>query len=52
MEFFTVNTKLPGMAIFASKDITAVKKVGLYLMITESSRDYEWLTSLMLTQLS
>ena len=42
------------MTIFASKDITAVKKlppVGLDLMIT-GSRDYDWLKSLMLTQLS
>ena len=36
-EFFTVNTKLPEMAILASKDLTAGKKIismGLGLMVT------------------
>ena len=46
-EFFTVNTKLSDMAILASKDLTAAKKlspVGLDLMIT-GSRDYYWFKS-------
>ena len=54
IEFFTVNTKLPEMAILASEDFIAVKKlppVGLDLMIT-GSRDYHWIKSLMLNQLS
>ena len=56
IEFFTVNTKLPEMAILEnpSEDFIAVKKlppVGLDLMIT-GSRDYHWFKSLMLNQLS
>ena len=38
-EFFALNTKLPIMAMFVSKNFTAAKKlpqVGLDLMITES----------------
>ena len=52
--FFAVNTKLPGMAILASKDFTAATKipsVGLNLMIT-GARDYYWFKSLMHNQLN
>ena len=52
-EFFTVITKLPEMAILASKGFTAKKlpPVGLDLMITES-RNCHWFKSLNLNQLS
>ena len=47
-EFFAISTKLPVMAMLASKDFTAVKKVtssGVQL-------DNHWIKSLMLVLLS
>ena len=55
-EFFTINTKLPEMAISASKGLAAaaariLPPVGFDLIIT-GSRDYHWSKSLLLNQLS
>ena len=52
IEFFVINTKLPEMAILASKDFTAAKMlppVGLDLVITGSG-DYHWFKSPVLNQ--
>ena len=54
IEFFTVNTKLPEMAVLASQDLATVKKlppVGLDLTVT-GSKEYYWFKSPMLNQLS
>ena len=43
VEFFTVNTKLPVMAVLASQDLATAKKlppVGLDLTVTGSKEYY------------